>query len=280
MAAGSIHATKLPAERILVETGRALRRCLRKPFEVPGKVTRVFKHYAVDLYFPANRMSVAERLLCAPPLLWIEYLVYRVDSVAEGAKDVDLDVVRNDDYDTLQRYRAKFESLLRSIHAYNPAVAREIENGWRYVRLENKVTSNRVIDHADVMRLAELRPTDVRLLHGMTFSLRGQACDEALLNLLWPVEVLADIGDDLSDYRRDVISGHFNTYAAFVELYGDAARERMRAEIARYERMFLDRLAQVPHARQDELRALCTRRYRKLTEAIPDAIPPNPEKAL
>ncbi|MGW5114128.1 hypothetical protein ACWEQ8_01540 [Streptomyces noursei] len=274
MATHAIRAKELPRERALFETtARTLGRHLKGAWEVPSKAARIFKEYAVDLYFPANRLSVPQRLRCSIPLLLVEYLVYRVDSVAERAKDVDLDVARNDDYDKLHRYKARFESLLRRAHACNDVVAREIENGERYVRLENKVTSGRTVDHADVLRLAELRPSDVRLLHGMTFALLGRPGDPALLKLLWPVEVLADIGNDLSHYHQDVASGQFNTYAAFVKLYGAAAPERIRAEIARYERMLLDELAAFPSGRQAELRALATRRYRPLTAVVPDALP-------
>ncbi|GAA2663129.1 hypothetical protein [Streptomyces lunalinharesii] len=280
MATHAIRAKELPRERALVETAaRTLRRRLTGALEVPGKAARIVKDYAGDLYFPANRLSVPQRLWCAPPILLVEYLVYRVDSVAEGARDVDLDAARNDDYAKLHAYKARFERLLRRLHAHNAVVAREIENGERYVRLENKVTSGRTLDHADVLRLAELRPSDVRLLHGMTFALLGRPCDTALLKLLWPVEVLADIGNDLSQYHQDVASGQFNTYAAFVQLYGAAAPDRIRTEIARYERMFLDELARFPRARQAELRALATRRYRPLTAVVPDALPAAPAPA-
>ncbi|MYT28566.1 MULTISPECIES: hypothetical protein [unclassified Streptomyces] len=280
MATHSIRAKELPRERALAEAAaRTLHRRLQRALEVPSKAARIFKDYAVNLYFPANRMSALQRLRCTPPLLLVEYLVYRVDSVTEGAKDVDLDVARNADYDKLHAYKARFESLLRRAHAYNGVVAREIGNGERYVRLENKVTSSRTVDHADVLRLAELRPSDVRLLHGMTFALLGRPADTALLKLLWPVEVLADIGNDLTDYHKDVAGGQFNTYDAFVKLYGPAAPERLRTEIARYEQMFLDELAEFPRARQAELRALGTRRYRPLTAVIPEALPAHPTPA-
>lgn len=50
------------------------------------------------------------------------------------------------------------------------------------------------------------------------------------------VGVTADIGNDLAHYREDVSTGQFNTYSAFVTLYGRAAPMRIRAEIDRYER--------------------------------------------
>lgn len=278
MGASSINEEELPRQH-RSGIGRALVGRLRESLEVPVKTVRIFQDYAVRLYFPANGTPVSERLRCAPLLLLVEYLVYRVDSVAERAKDVDLDAARNEDYDKLHRYKARFESLLRRTRAYNEAVAREIDNGEAYVRLENKVTSAGTADHADVLRLAELRPTDVRMLHAMTFALRGRPVDDALMRLLWPVEVLADLGNDLLHYRQDAAAGRFNTYDCFVQLYGAAAPDRFRAELDRYERQFLDELAHFPRARQDRLRAVCARRYRPLIAAVPEPLPLGPTGA-
>ncbi|MFD9206343.1 hypothetical protein ACFVZM_08675 [Streptomyces sioyaensis] len=262
-------------EYIPVKAAMAVRRRLRRSCDVPVKAARIVNDYVFRLYFPANRMPLHQRFRCAPLILLVEYLVYKVDAVSEGAKRVDLDVVRDhdEDYLTLHKYKAKFEKILRRMHAYNWSVAHQMEMAEEYVRLENKVTSNRLVAHAEVIRLAELRPSDVRLLHGMTFALRRRPCDEDLLNLLWPVEVLADIGNDLAHYPDDLANGQFNTYAMFVELYGAGAPERIRAEIARYEGMFLAELKKFPRVRQADLKALCARRYRRLTAAIPEPLP-------
>ena len=250
---------------------------LRTSFEVPRKAGRIVKDYVFDLYFRAQRLSWWQRLRCTPMILLVEYLVYRVDAVAEGAKDVDLDAARNNDHDAVGRYRAKFEAykakfelLLRRAHAHNEAVARQLDLGEQYVYLENKVTSNRMASHAEVLQLAELRPSDVRLLHAMTFAMLDRPVDKDLLDLLWPVEVLADIGNDLEHYSRDVAAGQFNTYDAFVRLYGQAAPDRLQAEIVRYEQLFHAKLAKFPADRQAELSALCAHRYRGRTEVFPE----------
>jgi hypothetical protein len=256
---------------------------LLSSLEAPRKAGRIFKDYVLDLYFPAQRLSRWQRLRCAPLLMLVEYLVYRVDAVAEHTRDVDFEVAPNEDYATLHRYKARFEALLRRARAHNEAVARQLDFGEQYVRLENRVTANRSASHAEVLRLAELRPSDVRLLHGMTFALLGRPVDNDLLDLLWPVEVLADIGNDLDHYRRDVAAGQFNTYDAFVRLYGRAAPDRLRAEIDHYERLFRARLAAFPADRRAELAALCTRRYHTRTMVIPEprlqdgSHPPRPE---
>jgi hypothetical protein len=267
--------THPPHARVARSTA-SLQKPLRTSFEVPCKAGRIVKDYVFDLYFPAQRLSWWQRLRCTPMILLIEYLVYRVDAVAERAKDVDLDAARKDDHDAARRYKAtfeayksRFESLLRLAHAHNEAVDRQLDLGEQYVYLENKVTSNRTASHAEVLQLAELRPSDVRLLHAMTFALLGRPVDQDLLDLLWPVEVLADIGNDLVHYHEDIATGRFNTYDAFVRLYGRAAPDRLHAEIVRYEQLFHAELVKFPLYRRAELAALCTHRYRPRTQVIP-----------
>ena len=255
---------------------------LRSSLEVPYKAGRIVKDYVFDLYFPAQRLSWPDRLLCTPMVLLVEYLVYRVDSIAEKAKDVALDgrsmgtmthtereAVRQYKA-TLDAYKAMFETLLRQARAYNEAVARQLDLGEQYVYLENKVTAHGVTSHAEVIQLAELRPSDVRLLHAMTFALLDRPVDKQLVDLLWPVEVLADIGNDLTHYRADAAAGRFNTYDAFIQLYGPDAPERLRAEIARYEQLYRVELNKFPMSRHAELRALCARRYRARTRVVPE----------
>jgi hypothetical protein len=136
--------------------------------EVLRKARGILREYVLDLYFPAQRLSRWQRARRAPLLFLVEYLVYRVDAVAEDTKDVDLDTGGNKEYDKLVRYKRKFEALLRGVHAHNEVVARQLDMGEQYVRLENKVTAHGTASHEQVLRLAELRSSDVRLLHGMT----------------------------------------------------------------------------------------------------------------
>src|SRR4029453_19125765 len=122
----------------------AVRIPLRASFEMVPKTGRVVWDFGFNLYFPAQRLSWWQRLRCTPMLFLIEYIVFQADAVAERAKDVDLDPARNHDHDTVRRYKATFEEfkttvegLLRRAHAYNEAVARQIELGEEYLYLEN-----------------------------------------------------------------------------------------------------------------------------------------------
>ncbi|MDQ0779777.1 hypothetical protein QF026_008243 [Streptomyces aurantiacus] len=246
---------------------------IRKAAEISAKVLDTVNNYVFHLYFPANNLSLVERVRCVPPILLAEFLVYRLDSAVEQVQGIDLQDERGGGYGEFRTHIAKLESVLRWLHAYNKEVARQLEAGEQYVRLENRVTSSRVADHADVLRLAELRSTDVRLLHNMIFALLRRPCDEDLLDLMWPVEVLADIGSDFSHYSDDVAAARYNTYAMLVKLYGDAAPDLVRAEITRYEQQFLAVLERFPEERRAGLKSLCLRRYKQATADIPRPLP-------
>jgi hypothetical protein len=261
--------TSPPAPRPAARLGR-----LRASAAVPAKAYGIYRDYVRELYFPANSLSGGRRLRCAMPLLFIELLVYQVDAITEKSKSVDLDVVRNEDYETLHKYKEKFRSLLRLLRAYNETTARQMDYGELYVRLENKVTSSQTVDYADLIQLIELRSSDVRLMHGMIFALLGRPCDDKLMELLWPVEVLSDIANDLDHYAKDVAAGQFNAYAAFVALFGAEAPARVRAEIDRYEERYRGLLAAYPPGDQARLDALCARRYRSRTARIPEVLEP------
>jgi hypothetical protein len=168
---------RVPAKLVgaRIQTARSTRMPLHTSLEVPRKAGRIVKDYVFDLYLPAQGLPWPQRLRCAPMLLLVEYLVYRVDAIAEHARDVDLG--RGAEQDAVRRYKAtfaaykaRFESLLHRHHAHNAAVARQLELGEQYVYLENKVTSTRTVSHAEAMQLAELRPSDVRLLHAISCS--------------------------------------------------------------------------------------------------------------
>ena len=201
----------------------SLRVPLHTSLGIVPKVIRVVMDFGFKFYFRAQRLSWWQRLRCTPMLFRAEYMVFQADAVAESAKDVDLDPARNNDHETVRRYKAtfeaykaRFEALLRRANGHNEAVARQIDLGEEYLYLENKVTSSRAATHAEVLRLVELRSFDLRLLHSMTFALLGRPVDNELLDLLWPVEVLHDIADDLATYHQDIAAGLFNTYDAFV----------------------------------------------------------------
>ncbi|WP_329378393.1 hypothetical protein OG625_09815 [Streptomyces sp. NBC_01351] len=243
-----------------------------------GKAMGITRDYVSHMYYIVDEVPRRQRLRLTPVLLGVEYLVYRVDSLAERNTAVDLDAERNSDYEAFHTYKKAFEKVLRSLGAWNEEVAFLVDEAERFIRLENATTSRGSVTRQDALALVELRPTDVRLLRAMTFALRGRSMGPAARDLLWPVEVLADIANDLGHYEQDVASGTLNVYACFVELFGDAAAAELRREVDRYESMFLDRLSALPPERRARVAEVCRRRYAAAVRPYPRAIttPPDP----
>lgn len=244
-----------------------------------GKAAAIVRDYVLRMYYVVDEVPRLQRLRLTPVLLGVEYLVYRVDSLAERNATVDLDAVRNDDYEAFHTYKKAFEKVLRALGAWNEDVAFLVDEAERFIRLENGATSRGAATREDVLAMVELRPTDVRLLRAMAFALRGRPMDPATRELLWPVEVLADMANDLQHYERDVAAGTLNVYAVFVELYGDAAAVELRREADRYESMFLERLSALPPERRARIAEVCRTRFEAALEPYPPVVAARPAPA-
>jgi len=100
-------------------------------------------------------------------------------------------------------------------------------------------------DQDKVMKTAELRPSDIRLLHTILIQRLNQPYDESLFDSLWPLEVLLDIKANLTEYADDVKTGHYNTYHQLVNLYGNKAITFIQKEQNRYQTMLETRLTTI-----------------------------------
>ena len=243
--------------------------CIPRQCRSIAKAINIIRLYVLGFYAPIHQNSWRDTVRCLPLLLLIECMVYQADAVAENSRSIDLARTKNRDFDALTAKKDTFIRLLKRLDVYDPIVEHELHMGEQFIRLENRMTSGNAFDRSDVMRAAELRPSDVRLLHRLLLRTLKKPYDEELLSLLWPVEVLADIGGDFIHYAHDVDEGSYNTYDMFVRLYREEAPVYMRMEIEKYESLFLERLARRRTNREAELAELCGRLYRKNTATIP-----------
>ncbi|CAM5490983.1 hypothetical protein SVIOM342S_02844 [Streptomyces violaceorubidus] len=129
-----------------------------------GKAAGIVRDYVLRMYYVVDEVPRRQRLRLTPVLLGVEYLVYRVDSLAERNAAVDLDAVRGSDYEAFHTYKRAFEKVLRLLRAWNDDVAFLVDEAERFIRLENGTTSRGTVAREDVLAMVELRPTDVRLL--------------------------------------------------------------------------------------------------------------------
>lgn len=236
------------------------------------KAYRIVAEYAGLLYYPLHAVTFRRRLMITPRLLLVEYLVYRVDAVLERNRDNDLEVTRTTDYGRLHRYKTLFRLLLRLLGAWSGTVAARIDDGEAFARLENAVMARDDTTESDLRKMAELRPADVRLMHAMIEAMLGLPHDASLHQVLWPVEVLADIANDLEHYHQDVTAGNFNLYAEFLRLFGDRGPMRFRLFIEDYQSELARRVKALSPGRQDAVRLHCKALIRDRLASLPESL--------
>lgn len=238
--------------------------------DVPLKAGGIIRDYVLDLYFEVHQLRRRDRLRCIGQLSLVEYLIYQVDAITESVGHEGIQTDGNQNYQELERHLQRFERFLNLLGGLNDEARLYLHQGRRYVETENTITSSGRATHAEVVQALELRPSDVRMLHGMIFALLDRPAPTQMFDLLWPVEVLADIRNDVDHYANDVRVGGFNTYAWFGELYGEKAPDFYRQEIDRYEAMFAERLSLLPAQDQERVRTICQRRYADQLRTLPD----------
>lgn len=106
----------------------------------------------------------------------------------------------------------------------------------------------------DLSRLLELAPSELRVVRDLGRSWDRDG-DEALREALRPAETLAYIATDLAQYGSGTGAiRRTNIYAAFVETHGEAAADRLRAEVALLQVEFEKRLPSVGVADRERLK--------------------------
>lgn len=192
-------------------------------------------------YLPLHAQNWKDFFSYYPILGMVEGLIYQVE-VAMEAPDVHTGVGTKG-----PNLWPEKEPVIRAFLAEHqldqPAILRYLTEVGDYFQIAHHLLTTDQPDHADVIRAAETRPTDIRLLHAILLQLMGQPHDEALFDLLWSLEVLLDLKANLTEYTDDLITGHYNTYQKFVLLYGEEAPHYMAIEQQRYQRCLQEKLA-------------------------------------
>lgn len=241
-------------------------------YEAMQSASRIVKDFVYDLYFPVHGLSSKDIFTYCPTLISIESMVYQVDLVAENAKKINVVQTENEDFQTLTIQKHSFLKLLQELDFYDSQIEKQLIMGEEFVKLENKITAGGAIEHSEVVRIAELRSSDVRLIHCILFRLLGKPYDEKLLSLLWSVEVIADIVNDFIDYADDVNKDQYNTYRMFVKLYKEKAPDYIKVELDKYENSFKDQLNLFSLDEKQSLISVCSQFLKTHSSEIPQPI--------
>ncbi|WP_169157679.1 hypothetical protein [Brasilonema bromeliae] len=240
-------------------------------YQAMQKAARIIK-YVYQFYFPLHGLSADDICTYYPILTSVEATIYQADLIMEQGQSLNLTHSPNDDASSLKLLKYSLINLLKELNCYDSVIEQELVRGEEFIQLENKIMVGGLIKHSDVMRVAELRSSDVRLLHLILFRLLGKPYDEKLLSLIWPVEVIADIEDDFRHYAADVAENSYNTYRMFVTLYQDKAPQYIKAELEHYENLFQDKIATFADDEKQRLMAIYSQFRLNHFSAIPEPI--------
>ncbi|WP_341528554.1 hypothetical protein [Nostoc sp. UHCC 0302] len=200
--------------------------------------SRVLREFVL-YYFPIYNLSMNDFFRFYPILGFIEALVYQTDDEVEK--------IQSEGYGTLQHspWQSKQEMILAVLEEYNLKhckVEFYMQKLGEYFELETQLLATSHVTHEMIKKAAELRSSDYRVLHCTLLKMLGLNYGEEELNeelkLMWALEVVNDIEDDLMFYSEDVAAKHYNTYRMFVKVYREKAPYYLKKELNFYESLF------------------------------------------
>ncbi|MCC5651884.1 hypothetical protein LC609_19075 [Nostoc sp. XA013] len=240
-------------------------------YEAMQKSARIIK-YVYQFYFPIHCLSPNDICTFSPVLTCVEATIYQADLIMEEGQTSKIIHSPNDDGSNLKVLKYSLINLLKELNYYDSVIEQELAKGEEFIQLENKIMVEGLIKYSDVMRIAELRSSDIRLLHLILFQMLGKPYDENLLSLVWLVEVIADIEDDFNNYAADVAQNSYNTYRMFVALYKEKAPQYIKAELEHYENLFEEKVAFFGDDEKQRLMAIYSQFRKYHFSAIPEPI--------
>ncbi len=190
-------------------------------------------------YLPLYGLSCRNFFNFYPTLGFVEALIYQ--------HEIDIESLNaGEGSQKAWAFRKKLISeLLQEQQLEHPRIRQYLDEVGEYFELAQKMSRNDLITHRDAVRAAELRPSDIRLLHVILVCMLDKSFDEQLFDLLWSLEVSLEIKANLTEYAADLVTGHHNTYRMFVKLYGEEAPGYLEAEQERWQSTLQERLTLV-----------------------------------
>lgn len=223
----------------------------------------------VRIYFPLHGLDAGTFLESFAILQFVESALYEMDDASEAAIAAGGRVPPRFG----KRLRALWQVLMENELA-DASLNALLAEGARFWRLEWRLMCHQPMSWNDIVRAAELRCFDFRILHRIVFRIQKRKYDEDLVSAMWPLEVIGDLEEDLRQYSSDLREDSFNTYRAIAALDREAAPDRMAELLRSYGREFRRRLRKLPqHRRQSVLAGWRTYRAERPRPEIPIPLP-------
>jgi len=199
-------------------------------------------------YLPLHGQNGKKIFTYYPILGMVEGLIYQVEMAMEVSENTE--VTRPNIWSTKEPIITEFLSEHQLDH---PAILHYLTEVGHYFQTVHQLLSTKRPHHTNIIRAAEKRPADIRLLHAILLQLMGQPHNETLFDLLWSLEVLLDLKANFTEYADDLVTGHYNSYQMFVKLYGEQAPHYIKIEQQRYKMSLQQKLTNASKVQQLQL---------------------------
>ncbi len=234
-----------------------------------NKVLRLIVRY----YWPLHGLGINEFLNCHPVLSFIAAVIHQTDDEIEGRqKYVTAEAVAA----ASMQARELILHVLKEVGATDQAIACEIERGGYYLQQETALVGSTNFTLTALREALLLRSSDLRLLHRVSLHLLHRLPDPRLFDLIQPLEVMAEMRDDLYQYHDDIARGTFNTYVLLERKYGAEAPLRLQQERDHFEDVFLERMQEAPADLQRLVMPLQVEAFDRTTFQPPTVLQPLP----
>lgn len=241
MKISKVIATGLFESKILGPERASKKLCIS--YQSMTRSSRVLREFVL-YYFSLYNLSYKDFFRFYPILGLIEALVYETDEEVEEIQSTCSPNIENSPWQSKQEI---ILSILEEVNIKNKKINFYLKKLEEYFELETHLLATSCIEHSAIINAAELRSSDYRVLHcTLAQMLDLNYPEEELsekLTLMWPLEVLNDLEDDLMSYSDDVAVKHYNTYRMFVKLYGEKAPYYLKRELDYYESLFHKQIA-------------------------------------
>ncbi len=197
----------------------------------------------VDYYFPLHGLETADYFACHGFLSLFSALIYQTD---ERTELLQMNAAHEAAAEAGQDLRTTVRGVLGALRLLDSRVEHELAAGARYVEMETRLLQAGSFSHDDLREAMELRSADLRIMHRLVLRQLQRPEDEVLFGLCGPLEVMAEIRDDLYQYHEDQAAGKFNFFAMLQRLYGVAAPDYLLREHEHYRRVFSERMDAAP----------------------------------
>lgn len=216
-------------------------------------------------YLPLHGYSWEEYFRCQALLVTVEALIYQIEIAIHEDRPWDWAAQSHRIRSFLGEHvavDAPIDAFLQAIGTYFAQVAE--------LRKQAKP------DIALILATAELRPSDIRLLHCLLLQQLNLPYAPELFASLVPLEILVDLKANFSEYDQDVESNQFNTYHTLVRTLGTEAREYMTGYQLNWQDRHQQQLALATPALRERLEAFAERHehaYPSVPIPVPHLLP-------